>query len=712
MKRCLKSLVVFLVVFLLSFSLNAFGSPFSDVDSTDWYYPYVEAIYNAGITKGYPDGTYRPFNLVTRAQMATFIARALKLDNQTYCDNSPFSDVNLYSWYCPAVEVLKKHGIVKGLGNGKFNPKGYVTRAQAAVMIARALNLKVTPCTTSPFSDVSATDWYCPYVKALSDRGIIEGEPDGRYLPTEAVTRGEMAVYIARAFLGMASGGNGSGTNGNGNNGSGSSSNGGMGGSGNSNGSENGQKLNLGNMQLNNGYGTCTENSFKWSGSIVVSQMDNASYVECANSLNSSFKGNLFYDPYTDNVYCLTCKFNNSQSYLEDNTCKEIYAYKIKLQNHNYSETELSWLENVLRNTFSDHDQFFIASGESDSGYIRNNLIFILNVFNDSSTLVALNKLLYYDFNIANKTVDTATLNNYYQLYDSAYHWSFSTIGTDNSCSFGIAALQKVDDNGNYIENAFIYLNPNNVSPGGIDINTEDTFYLSNFFNTYSPVIANGNIYLAGVDSDNNSIIKIIDLATGQLIKNITIADIFSVDNGTTIKNDESFFNFRQPKATYDGKYVFAPFELQIPDPDNTKTKLKFYFIAKINTSTNNIDGFYGIDMIKGWDFGDFAVSPHGKYIYADMYNGFNFNFMELLVINTENRNERAYKLYINQKEEGKMTPYSTIVYDPGASYMSTNTKGSRLYIPIVIVENNMHNTRQISYALEIPTAELNSSVQ
>ncbi len=185
------------------------ASPFSDVSSS-WAKDYIMAIYDAGITSGYPDGTYRPDNPVTRAQMAKFIAKALHLNTPEECTAPPFSDVPTDAWYCPYVKAVKDAGIVTGYPDGTYRPDETVDGWQMAVFIARAMHLNTSPCTAPPFSDVPTDAWYCPYVKALKSAGIVSGYPDGTYRPDELIRRDRMAAFIAKAFLGVGFGSSGS----------------------------------------------------------------------------------------------------------------------------------------------------------------------------------------------------------------------------------------------------------------------------------------------------------------------------------------------------------------------------------------------------------------------------------------------------------------------------------------------------------------------
>jgi hypothetical protein len=180
---------------------------FNDV-SGHWAYNYIEAIFCAGITIGYPDGTYRPLTTVNRAQMAAFIIRAVEGEpSSNYCGTTnPFPDVSFSHWACKYIKRLSELGITTGYPDGTYRPTVTVNRAQMATFIIRAVEGEPSSnyCgTTNPFPDVSFSHWACKYIKRLSELGITTGYPDGTYRPLTTVNRAQMAAFIARAFLGM-----------------------------------------------------------------------------------------------------------------------------------------------------------------------------------------------------------------------------------------------------------------------------------------------------------------------------------------------------------------------------------------------------------------------------------------------------------------------------------------------------------------------------
>ena len=178
---------------------------FPDVHSDHWAWQFVEALVDAGLTAGYPDGTYRPDNPVTRAEMAVFIKKGIH--GSTYTpptpDGShPFSDISGH-WAEAWIEDLYDEGFTSGFPDGTYRPQNQVTRAEMAVFLKKAIHgsayTSPMPDGSHPFSDIGG-HWAEAWIEDLYDEGITSGFPDGTYRPDNQVTRAEMAVFLVNAF--------------------------------------------------------------------------------------------------------------------------------------------------------------------------------------------------------------------------------------------------------------------------------------------------------------------------------------------------------------------------------------------------------------------------------------------------------------------------------------------------------------------------------
>ncbi len=114
---------------------------FSDVASDTRHAGYMTRLAELGITSGFSDGTFRPDESVTRAQMASFLVSALGNLNPGNPNTASFSDVSTDNSHAGAIAGLAAGGVTSGYGDGTFRPGEPVTRAQMASFLAKALGL-------------------------------------------------------------------------------------------------------------------------------------------------------------------------------------------------------------------------------------------------------------------------------------------------------------------------------------------------------------------------------------------------------------------------------------------------------------------------------------------------------------------------------------------------------------------------------------------
>jgi len=116
------------------------GTPFPDVSSDMWSCRYIKRLKELEITTGYSDGRYGPYDIVLREQMAAFLVRAVEGEPPlNYCySGSPFTDVSYDMWSCRYIKRLKELEITTGYGDGRYGPYDEVTKAQMAAFLARA----------------------------------------------------------------------------------------------------------------------------------------------------------------------------------------------------------------------------------------------------------------------------------------------------------------------------------------------------------------------------------------------------------------------------------------------------------------------------------------------------------------------------------------------------------------------------------------------
>lgn len=154
----------------------------------------VELVAFRGFASGLPGGVYRPGAVVSRGQMATFLARAMGLAPVA---SGPFSDV-AGSPHERSINAVAAAGVAGGFPDGTYRPTELVTRDQMATFLTRALRLPVGP--GGSFSDTAGNPHEAS-IDSVAAAGIAGGFADGTYRPREGVTRGQMATFLTRAFI-------------------------------------------------------------------------------------------------------------------------------------------------------------------------------------------------------------------------------------------------------------------------------------------------------------------------------------------------------------------------------------------------------------------------------------------------------------------------------------------------------------------------------
>ncbi|MFC4598741.1 InlB B-repeat-containing protein [Cohnella hongkongensis] len=168
---------------------------FSDI-SGHWAEASIKkAVFNEMIT-GYPDGTFKPDHPVTRAEFTVMLAGALKLEGTGSA--LPFQDQDqIGSWAKRAAALAVQAGIVGGYGDGSFRPDARITRAEMASMIARALKVSLdTDAPTGFADDEDIPKWARGAVEAIRQLGIVRGRGDNKFVPNDTATRAEAVAMI------------------------------------------------------------------------------------------------------------------------------------------------------------------------------------------------------------------------------------------------------------------------------------------------------------------------------------------------------------------------------------------------------------------------------------------------------------------------------------------------------------------------------------
>lgn len=167
--------------------------PFDDVSLTSTHGANICRLVELEVTGGTTATTYSPNRQVTREQMATFLTRALDLPAGT---GTQFPDVASSSVHAQNILSIRDAGITLGRADGTYDPSGTVSRAEMASFLARAAELDGVNSTG--FNDVNPDNVHTPNIYAVRDAGITTGTSATTYNPDGNVRRDQMASFLIR----------------------------------------------------------------------------------------------------------------------------------------------------------------------------------------------------------------------------------------------------------------------------------------------------------------------------------------------------------------------------------------------------------------------------------------------------------------------------------------------------------------------------------
>lgn len=191
-------LAVLMVMGVMVFApVSSFAAePFSDI-SSHWAKANIEYLVKKQILSGYPDGTFKPENTVKRAEFIKMLDATFGL-NDTIAIN--YSDVKSSDWFYPYIQQAAAQGYLLDYGTA-LDPEGKLTREEASALLARYLNLspdnKAAPGTFSDYMAISSQ--YREYVLQCVAAGILKGYDDGEFKPQRTLTRAEALAILYRS---------------------------------------------------------------------------------------------------------------------------------------------------------------------------------------------------------------------------------------------------------------------------------------------------------------------------------------------------------------------------------------------------------------------------------------------------------------------------------------------------------------------------------
>ncbi|RKP55001.1 hypothetical protein D7Z26_07150 [Cohnella endophytica] len=175
---------------------------FSDI-AGHWAESAIKQAVSHGIVSGYPDGTFKPNHTVTRAEFTVMLMNTLK--SQGTGAALTFSDeAKIGVWAKPALAQAVQAGIIKGFKDGTFRPGAAITRAEMASMVANALQLQAESTSATGFADdKDIPSWAKGSIAAIKKLGLVSGNGSNAFAPAANTTRAEAITVLLNVLTYM-----------------------------------------------------------------------------------------------------------------------------------------------------------------------------------------------------------------------------------------------------------------------------------------------------------------------------------------------------------------------------------------------------------------------------------------------------------------------------------------------------------------------------
>ncbi|OCT15828.1 hypothetical protein A8709_09370 [Paenibacillus pectinilyticus] len=194
-----KSFTSLVLVGALLSSLIPMASAATVTDTDNhWAAPVITKWLKEGLIKGYDDGSFRPNNVITRAEAASLINRKFNITDAK--EGKPFKDLASDAWQYGPLTAAAEAGYIQGYEDETIRPDGVLTRQELAVVITDLLGLETDKEDVSAFVDAAEIPkWSKKDIAAVAAQQIMDGYEDGTFAPTRTVTRAEAVVTLDRA---------------------------------------------------------------------------------------------------------------------------------------------------------------------------------------------------------------------------------------------------------------------------------------------------------------------------------------------------------------------------------------------------------------------------------------------------------------------------------------------------------------------------------
>lgn len=172
---------------------------FTDVPKDYWAHDKISLLAMLKLFGGYPDGTFKPEKVITRAELTTLLVRTSGVEVPELKEKMVFNDLSSKHWAAKYVKVGVERGIVTGYRDRTFKPGKDLDRTEGLIMVARFAGIQPQEMLTEkPFSDVPIVHWAAKLIAAAKTEGIIDYLAGHPFKPKNSLTRGEAAEMLSK----------------------------------------------------------------------------------------------------------------------------------------------------------------------------------------------------------------------------------------------------------------------------------------------------------------------------------------------------------------------------------------------------------------------------------------------------------------------------------------------------------------------------------
>lgn len=207
----LTSILLVLALPIASFGATASAAvtdPFSDVGVSNPNYVAISYLKDHGVISGYPDGTFKPDQVVNRAETLKIILLGSGVQVAATVDLEPFRDILRTDWFAPYVAKAKELAIVQGYDDGTFKPAQTVNLVEnlKILLLTQKIDVTTITVTADPYADAFKDQWYAPYVEYAKEKNLIDADAQNMVYPAQGMTRGKLAESMYRLMYITANG--------------------------------------------------------------------------------------------------------------------------------------------------------------------------------------------------------------------------------------------------------------------------------------------------------------------------------------------------------------------------------------------------------------------------------------------------------------------------------------------------------------------------